>query len=164
MLPAFVRAAFRLSTACAVVAALMLLAAALVITWSIVYRAMGASTYWEIEFSVYMMVASLFLASPYCLATQGHVGVDLLSHFLPRRLARPVAIVVGLVGLAVCVYLAYAGADMTLHAFARGERTESAWAPPKWPLFLAMPVGLGLTALQYVADLLREVLTEADGK
>jgi TRAP-type C4-dicarboxylate transport system permease small subunit len=164
MLPAFVRAAFRLSTACAVVAAFMLLAAALVITWSIVYRAMGASTYWEIEFSVYMMVASLFLASPYCLATQGHVGVDLLSHFLPRRLARPVAIVVGLVGLAVCVYLAYAGADMTLHAFARGERTESAWAPPKWPLFLAMPVGLGLTALQYVADLLREMLTEAGGK
>jgi TRAP-type C4-dicarboxylate transport system permease small subunit len=164
MLPAFVRAVFRLSTACAVVAALMLLAAALVITWSVVYRAMGASTYWEIEFSVYMMVASLFLASPYCLATQGHVGVDLLSHFLPRRLARPVAIVVGLVGLAVCVYLAYAGADMTLHAFARGERTESAWAPPKWPLFLAMPVGLGLTALQYVADLLREMLTEAGGK
>jgi len=164
MLPAFVRAVFRLSTACAVVAALMLLAAALVITWSIVYRAMGASTYWEIEFSVYMMVASLFLASPYCLATQGHVGVDLLSHYLPRSFARPVAIVVGLVGLAVCVYLAYAGADMTLHAFARGERTESAWAPPKWPLFLAMPVGLGLTALQYVADLLREVLTEARRK
>ncbi len=69
MLPAFVRAVYRLSTACAVVAALMLLIAALVITWSIVYRAMGASTYWEIEFSVFMMVGSLFLASPYCLAT-----------------------------------------------------------------------------------------------
>ncbi len=144
MLPAFVRAVFRLSTACAALAALMLLAAALVITWSVFYRAMGASTYWEIEFSVYMMVASLFLASPYCLATQGHVGVDLLSHYLPKRLARPL--------------LAYAGAELTLHAFARGERTESAWAPLKWPLFLAMPVGLGLTALQYVADLLRETV------
>ena len=158
MLPAFVRAVFRLSTACAALAALMLLAAALVITWSVFYRAMGASTYWEIEFSVYMMVASLFLASPYCLATQGHVGVDLLSHYLPKRLARPLAIVVGLLGLAVCLYLAYAGAELTLHAFARGERTESAWAPLKWPLFLAMPVGLGLTALQYVADLLRETV------
>jgi len=158
MLPAFVRAVFRLSTACAVLAALMLLAAALVITWSVFYRAMGASTYWEIEFSVYMMVASLFLASPYCLATQGHVGVDLLSHYLPKRLARPLAIVVGLLGLAVCLYLAYAGAELTLHAFARGERTESTWAPLKWPLFLAMPVGLGLTALQYVADLLRETV------
>lgn len=162
MLPAFVRAVFRLSTACAAVAAVMLLLAALVITWSIFYRAMGASTYWEIEFSVYMMVASLFLASPYCLATQGHVGVDLLSHYLPRSMARPLAIVVGLVGLAVCVYLAYAGAELTLHAFARGERTESTWAPLKWPLFLAMPVGLGLTALQYFADLLRETMTGAE--
>lgn len=158
MLPAFIRAVFRLSTACAAVAAVMLLVAALVITWSIVYRAMGASTYWELEFSVYMMVASLFLASPYCLATQGHVGVDLLSHYLPRSLARPLAIVVGLVGLAVCLYLAWAGAELTMHALARGERTESTWAPLKWPLFLAMPVGLGLTALQYVADLLRETL------
>jgi TRAP-type C4-dicarboxylate transport system permease small subunit len=159
MLPAFARAVLRLSTACAALAAVMLLVAALVITWSVLYRALGNSTWWEIEFSVYMMVAALFLASPYCLATQGHVGVDLLSHYLPRRMARPLAVLVGLVGLAVCAYLAYAGAELTIHAFARGERTESAWAPPKWPLFLAMPVGLGLTALQYVADLLRETLS-----
>jgi TRAP-type C4-dicarboxylate transport system permease small subunit len=158
MLPAFVRAVFRLSTACAVIAALMLLAAALVITWSIIYRAMGASTYWELEFSVYMMVASLFLASPYCLSTRGHVGVDLLSHYLPPSMARPVAFAVAVVGLATCAYLAYAGTQLTLHAYAIGEHTESAWAPPKWPLFLTMPVGLGLTALQYVAELLRDTM------
>jgi TRAP-type C4-dicarboxylate transport system permease small subunit len=164
MLPAFVRAVFRLSTACAAIAAVLLALAALVITWSVIYRAMGASTYWEIEFSVYMMVAALFLASPYCLATQGHVGVDLLSHYLPRPAAKGVAIVVGVIGLAVCVYLAYVGAELALDAFERGDRTESAWAPLKWPLFLTMPVGLGLTALQYVADLLRESMLEARGK
>ncbi|MDH4114681.1 MAG: TRAP transporter small permease [Burkholderiaceae bacterium] len=161
MLPAFVRAVFRLSAACAVIAAVMLLAAALVITWSIIYRALGASTYWELEFSVYMMVGSIFLASPYCLSTRGHVGVDLLSHYLPERYARHAAFAVALLGLAVCVYLTYAGAEMTLHAFAIGERTESAWAPPKWPLFLTMPVGLGLTALQYVAELLRDTMNVA---
>jgi TRAP-type C4-dicarboxylate transport system permease small subunit len=164
MLPAFVRAVYRLSTACAAVAALMLLIAALVITWSVFYRAMGASTYWEIEFSVFMMVGSLFLASPYCLATRGHVGVDLLSHYLPKRFARPLGIAIAVVGLAVCVYLAWAGAEMTLHAFARDETTESAWAAPKWPLYLAMPVGLGLTALQYVAELLRDTLALAGEK
>jgi TRAP-type C4-dicarboxylate transport system permease small subunit len=164
MLPAFVRAVYRLSTACAAVAALMLLIAALVITWSVFYRAMGASTYWEIEFSVFMMVGSMFLASPYCLATRGHVGVDLLSHYLPNRFARPLGIAVAVVGLAVCVYLAWAGAEMTLHAFVRDETTESAWAAPKWPLYLAMPVGLGLTALQYVAELLRDTLAVAGEK
>jgi TRAP-type mannitol/chloroaromatic compound transport system permease small subunit len=53
---------------------------------------------------------------------------------------------------------------MTLHAYARGETTESSWAAPKWPLFLAMPVGLGLTALQYVAELLRDTLAVPSDK
>ena len=122
---------------------------------------MGASTYWEIEFAVYMMVAAIFLASPYCLATRGHVGVDLLSHYLPQRAARTMGIAIGLVGLAMCIYLAYIGAELTLDAFDRGDRTESSWAPLKWPLFLTMPVGLGLTALQYIADLLRETTSTA---
>jgi TRAP-type C4-dicarboxylate transport system permease small subunit len=145
----------RLSIACAVVAAVMLALAALVICWNVIYRAAGASTYWEIEFSVYMMVASLFLASPYCLMTNGHVAVDLLSHYLPARASRGLAIAVMLIGLAVCVYLAVMGGILTYEAFERGDRTESTWAPLKWPLFLTMPVGLALTALQYVAELMR---------
>jgi TRAP-type C4-dicarboxylate transport system permease small subunit len=161
MLPAFVRAVHRLSVACAAVAAAMLLAAALVICWSVLYRALGGSTYWELEMSVFLMVGSLFLASPYCLATRGHVGVDLLAHYLPARRARTVAIAIAVVGLAVCLYLTVAGAQMTLHSYTVGERTESAWAPSKWLLLLAMPVGIGLTALQYVADLVRELTTPA---
>ena len=151
----YVRFMDRLSTACAAVAAVMLALAALVITWSVIYRAMGESTYWEIEFSVYMMVASLFLASPYTLHTNGHVGVDLLSHFLPRRMADPLAIGIAVVGLIVCGYLAIAGGILTVESFVKDEHTESTWAPAKWPLYLAMPVGLALTALQYVAEIVR---------
>jgi TRAP-type C4-dicarboxylate transport system permease small subunit len=152
---AFVRIMDRLSIACAMMAAVMLALAALVITWSVIYRAMGESTYWEIEFSVYMMVASLFLASPYTLHTHGHVAVDLLSHLLPRRMARGLGVAVLVVGLLVCIYLAIAGGILTVESFAKGEHTESTWAPAKWPLFLSMPVGLALTALQYVAELAR---------
>lgn len=149
---AFVHWMNRISVACAMVAAVMLAVAACVITWSVLYRASGASTYWEIEFSVYMMVAAIFLASPYTLATNGHVGVDLLSQFLPPRAARVLAGAVAAVGCIVCAYLAVAGGYLTVESFARGEHTESAWAPYKWPLFLTMPVGLGLTALQYLAQ------------
>jgi len=158
----FVRVVDRLGTACAAVASVMLALAALVITWNVIYRAMGASTYWEIEFSVYMMVAALFLASPYCLRTHGHVAVDLLSYYLPRRFARPVMVVVAVMGLLVCVYLAVAGGILTVESFEKGETTESTWAPLKWPLFLTMPVGLALTALQYVAELMRMQLPEGE--
>lgn len=142
----------RLSVACAVAAAVMFAVAACVITWSVIYRTLGASTYWEIEFAVYMMVASIFLASPYTLATDGHVGVDLISQLLPPRVARVLAGVVAAVGLVVCIYLAVAGGLLTVESLAKGERTESAWAPYKWPLYLTMPIGLGLTALQYIAQ------------
>jgi TRAP-type C4-dicarboxylate transport system permease small subunit len=151
----FVTAMDRVSVACAAVAAVMLAIAALVITWNVIYRALGASTYWEIEFSVFMMVGALFLASPYCLMTKGHVSVDLLTHFLPHRAARGLSVVIALVGLGVCIYLAIAGAELTVDSFGKAEHTESTWAPYKWPLFLSMPVGMGLTALQYIAELLR---------
>lgn len=152
----------RVSVACAAIAAVMLAIAALVITWNVIYRAMGASTYWEIEFSVFMMVGSMFLASPYCLMTNGHVAVDLLSHYLPRRAARGLGIATAVLGLAICAYLAFAGAELTIDSFGRGESTESTWAPYKWPLFLSMPVGLGLTALQYIAELMRGASTRGD--
>lgn len=149
------RAVDRLADALAVLAAVLLVAAALVITWSVLYRAAGNSTYWELEFSVYMMVASLFLASPYTLKTRGHVGVDVVSHYLPPRARRRLAVGVAVVGLLACVLLGWLGAELAWESFLRGERTESSWRPYKWPLFLMMPLGLGLTALQYAVELSR---------
>ncbi len=153
---AFVRLMDRLAIACAVLASLLLAASVAVITWMVIYRAMGNSTYWEIEFAVFMMVAALFLGSPYCLKTNGHVGVDLLAHYLPTGPRRILGVVIAVVGCLVCAYLAFAGGELTIESFAKGERTESTWAPYKWPLFLTMPVGMALTALQYVAELVRE--------
>ncbi|MGE0312076.1 MAG: TRAP transporter small permease subunit [Lautropia sp.] len=152
---AFVRAVDRLADALAVVASVMLTAAALIIVWNVIDRAMGASTYWQIEAAVYLMVAALFLGSPYCLKTKGHVGVDLLSHYLPARHARPLEIAVAVVGLLVCVYLVWVGAEFAIESFLKDEHTESTWAPAKWPLLATLPLGLALTALQYVAELIR---------
>jgi TRAP-type C4-dicarboxylate transport system permease small subunit len=151
----FIRLMDRLSVACAVAGALLLASAVVVITWMVIYREMGNSTDWEIEYAVFAMVGALFLASPYTLMTNGHVAVDLLGHYLPPEHARRLSIATGVLGLLVCAYLTYAGAELTLHAWLSGETTESSWAPVKWPLFLSMPVGLGLTALQYLAEIAR---------
>jgi TRAP-type C4-dicarboxylate transport system permease small subunit len=151
----FVRAVDRLSDALAVLASLLLIVAALVITYSIVYRALGHSTWWELEFSVYLMVTALFLASPYTLKTKGHVAVDLLAHYLPARTRYALALTVAVIGMLVCAYLAWVGGWLTYESFVRGERSESTWRPLKWPLYATMPIGLGLTAVQYVAEILR---------
>ncbi|MCL4745224.1 MAG: TRAP transporter small permease [Burkholderiaceae bacterium] len=146
----------RVAVGCAIIAALLLATAVVVICWMVIYRAMGNSTYWEIEFAVYAMVGAIFLASPYTLKTNGHVSVDLLPHYLSPRAAKILGRFTAALGLAVCAYLAWAGGAQALHAWTMGETTESAWAPPKWPLYASMPLGLGLTALQYLAEMWRE--------
>ena len=153
--PGWVRAVDGLAVGCAIVASALLTVAALVITYMVINRASGASAYWEIEFSVYLMVAAVFLGSPYTLRTRGHVNVDLLDTFLPDRVRRPVRLAIGVVGLGVCIFLAVVGWELFHTAWVGGETSESMWAAPRWPLYLAMPVGLGLTAVQYVAELWR---------
>jgi TRAP-type C4-dicarboxylate transport system permease small subunit len=151
----FVRTVDAISVACAVAASIMLTLAVLIVTWMVIYRAMGNSAYWEIEASIYLMVGAVFLGSPYCARTNGHVGVDLLTEFTPKSAARAIATVLAIVSLLVCVYLAVVGAQLTFHSWITGETTESYWRPAKWPLYLSMPVGLALTALQYLAEAVR---------
>jgi len=145
----------RLSTACAVAAAVMLVSATLIVCWMVVYRALGNSTWWEIELATYLIVAAVLVGSPFCLKTRGHIGVDLVSEWLPPRGRRILSRVIAVVGLAVCLYLAWVGLELTFDTWHSGETSGSAWDPPRWPFFAMMPLGLGLTALQYVADFLR---------
>jgi TRAP-type C4-dicarboxylate transport system permease small subunit len=151
----FVRFVDRLSDACAVLASLMLVAATLIVCWMVLYRSLGNSTWWEIELATYLIVAAVLVGSPYCLKSRGHIGVDLVSEWLPPRGKRALARVLAVLGFAVCIYLAWEGLQLTVEAFHKNEGSGSTWNPPRWPFFAMMPIGLGLTALQYVADFLR---------
>ena len=147
----------RISDAFAVFAATCLVAAMLVVVWMVIYRATGHSTYWEIELATYLIVATVLLGSPYCLRTKGHIGVDLISELLPARGRLLLSRLIAILGLAVCLYLAWKGFELTAEAWHKNEGSGSMWNPPRWPFFALMPVGLGLTALQYVAELLRDL-------
>lgn len=153
---AFVRLMDAIAVASAIAASVLLFAASLIVTWMVIYRALGNSTFWELESAVYLMVAAVFLGSPYCLRTRGHVGADLLGYFAPDALRRPLHVAIAVAGLVVCAYLTWIGGELAWKSFEEGERTGSLWNPPKWPLYATMPIGLGLTVLQYFAELFRQ--------
>lgn len=155
----FVRAVDALSTGLAVVAAACLAAAMLIVVYMVIWRATGHSTYWEIELATYLIVACVLIGSPYCLKTRGHIGVDLVSHLLSPRNALVLERVLAVIGFAVCLYLAWEGFELTLHAFQKNETSGSSWDPPRWPFFALMPFGLGLTAVQYLAEMVRAKAT-----
>jgi len=151
----FVRFVDKVTDVCAVAASAMLVGAMLIVCWMVVYRALGNSTYWEIELATYLIVGTVLVGSPFCLRTRGHIGVDLVSEWLPARGRRVLRRVLAVLGLAVCLYLAWTGLELTLEAWQKDEHSGSTWNPVRWPFFALMPVGLGLTALQYVAEMFR---------
>lgn len=157
----FVGAVDAASTALAVLAAGCLAAAMLIVVYMVIWRATGHSTYWEIELATYLIVACVLIGSPYCLRTRGHIGVDLVSHLLSPGKRRVLERTLAVFGCAVCIYLAWEGMELTLLALRSGETSGSSWDPPRWPFFALMPLGLGLTAVQYVAEMLRESPAEA---
>ncbi len=151
-MPLLVTLCDRVSVLLAMIAAALLAVAAAIVTWMVFYRALGNSAYWEIEFAVYLMVGTVFLAAPYGAMTKGHVGVDLLTEFTPPGAARAIAFTTAVISAAVCLYLAAIGWELTVHAVRSGETGESMWRPVKWPLYAAMPLGMGFTCLQYLAE------------
>lgn len=147
----------RAGTAMAGAAALLLLAATLIITLMVAKRAVGLQNSWELELSIELMIGAIFLASPYTLATGGHVKMDLLEAILPERLKHKLAFAAKLAGCLICVYLGWKGLLMTQHAFVTGERALGVWQPLAWPKYATIPLGMFMTAAQYASQLYQDL-------
>jgi TRAP-type C4-dicarboxylate transport system permease small subunit len=145
----------RVNLALAVVAAVLLVAATLIITWMVFKRGIGLQSSWELETAIELMISATFLASPYTLVTGGHVKMDLLENVLSASTSRWMAVVPKVLACAVCLYLGCAGVEMTVHAYVTQERALGIWQPLVWPKYSTVAVGMLLTAFQYALDIAR---------
>lgn len=153
---AFVRVVDAISRACGLVAIALLVSAVLVVCQMVFVRyVLGQSTVWQTEYVIYALVASTFIGSPYVLLLRGHVNVDLVPMALEGSARRALEAANGLLSLVFAALLAYAG-WITFHEAWEGNWTTSTvWALPLWIPLLPLPLGVGLLALQYVAELVR---------
>lgn len=150
----FIRAVRYLSLACGALAALAIAAAVVVVCQMVVMRYfLNASTVWQTEFVTYAIVGATFIGSPYVLLLKGHVNVDLLPLYLGQRGRLTLALFAAAASLAFCVVLAFASFTYLDEAVTGGWRTDTVWSLPLWIPILPLPVGIGLLALQYVADI-----------
>jgi TRAP-type C4-dicarboxylate transport system permease small subunit len=150
----FIGAVAWLSRASGVVAVGLLAAAVLAVNHLVVVRyVLNESAIWQHEFVTYSLIGATILGSPYVLLKRGHVSVDLLPLALPHKARFALALIAAALGLAFCVVLAVTGAGFWYEAAAKGWVAETVWAPPLWIPYLAVPLGMGLVALQYLADI-----------
>jgi len=58
-----------------------------------------------------------------------------------------------LLSLGFCLVIAWTGLSWWEEAWAGDWHGETVWAPPLWIPYIAMPLGMALLSLQYVADI-----------
>ncbi|WP_249977759.1 TRAP transporter small permease subunit [Vreelandella olivaria] len=146
----------RLSRLSAYLACAMFMAGVLVICQMVFIRyAMGMSTSWQTEFTIFSVTGAMLMGSPYVLMTGGHVAITILPDSLGGFAQKAMRLVASLFGLCFCAALAYASWVYVLEAIHGNWTTGSVWNPPLWPALMPVAVGTTLLSLQYVAEILR---------
>jgi TRAP-type C4-dicarboxylate transport system permease small subunit len=144
-----------LSRVAGVVAAGLIGLAVLVVCDMVIERfVFNLTTVWQIDTVTYNIVAATFVGSAYVLMLRGHVNVDVLPLHLGPRSRYWLALFTTVVALAFCIVLFVLCTQFWYQAYSGAWRSNTVWRARLWIPYLAMPVGLGLLVLQYVAELL----------
>ena len=133
---------------------LALLAASLVLTSSVLSRYfLKASTDWQDETAVFLLVGATFLCGAFVQSIRGHVGIEAVAGMLPRRadLARRAG--VDALCLAFCALFAWKSWTLLREAWVEGQTTSSSWAPPLWIPYCLMSLGMSLLVVQLAVQL-----------
>ena len=138
-----------------IAAALLLLAAVLVICQMVFVRyVLEGSAIWQHELATFSLIGATFLGAPYVLLTHGHVNVDLMPIYLGHRARFALALLAALISLVFCITLAWYGFAFWYQSYVEDWHAQTVWRPPLWIPYFAVPLGMGLMTLQYVAEIL----------
>ena len=133
---------------------LALLGASLVLTSSVVTRYVWkASTDWQDETAVFLLVGATFLCGAFVQSIRGHVGIEALSTLLSQRVDAARRVGVDLLCLAFCALFAWKSWTLLHEAWVDKQTTSSSWAPPLWIPYGLMALGMTLLTLQLAVHL-----------
>jgi len=143
-----------LTNAFAYAAGIMILLAALFVSFSVTVRYLHFEPpIWILQFTEYGLLWMTFLGAPWLLKLDGHVRIDTFVLLLSPRLQRMAEILVAFLGCVVCMVIVWYGAANTIDLYRRGIMDVKGISLPEYPLFVVIPVGSALLLLQFGAKL-----------
>jgi TRAP-type C4-dicarboxylate transport system permease small subunit len=150
----FLRGVRWISLFCGLFAAILIALAVVIVCQMVFVRyILNGHTIWQTDFVTFSLVAATFIGAPYVLLTKGHVNVDVLPIYVGDRARWWLALVAIAISLAFALTMAVLTFQFWHEAWDNNWRSESMWRARLWIPYAAMPFGLGVLTLQYVADL-----------
>lgn len=117
---------------------------------------LGSNAWLEAQW--YLYAAAFLGASGYVLMVDEHVRIDALAQrFSPRlRAALDIGALLLFV-LPLCALMIVLGGEFFWRAWELGETSYNAGGLIRWPVYLCIPAGFGLLALQSVSELIKRI-------
>jgi TRAP-type mannitol/chloroaromatic compound transport system permease small subunit len=116
----------------------------------------GSNAYLEIQW--YLFAGVFMLGSGYVFLKNAHVRIDFISSKLSKR-TNAIIDSIGIVVFAIPLSLILI--DLSWPVFARawvsGEMSQNAGGLIRWPVFLLVPVGFSILAMQSLSELIKRV-------
>jgi len=112
---------------------------------------------WTLEMSTFLFGTTFVLAGAYALKYDAHVRIDIFYMRLSPRNKALVETIASIFLFAFIGILIWKGWEFAWRALVLNEHTDSAWAPPRWPIKMVIPVGAFLLLLQGIVRLIRNI-------
>jgi TRAP-type C4-dicarboxylate transport system permease small subunit len=110
-------------------------------------------TSWSLDTVSFLMLIMMFLAVPHAVRSGMHIAVALLADLLPGQAGR-IAVVMNLIGLILCTFIAYLSLGENIAQYTDLIETNRNLVLPKWWLTVFITYGFANSALWYLRLLL----------
>ena len=115
-------------------------------------------TIWVHEMCGFLFAAYVALTGPWVLLEKGHVAVDIIYQYFPKRGKDFADMVVSIIALFMFAVLFWQGYKFAWHAFTTNQHSHTLFGPVLWPVKAMIPLGSLFFLIQILADLARSVI------
>jgi TRAP-type C4-dicarboxylate transport system permease small subunit len=138
-----------------VFAAVALIAACAVLSYSVLSRALfHAANYWQDEAAVFLLVGATFMTAAYVQGQRGHIGIEAFVGLLSPIANRIRLWLVDVASLLFCAFFTWKSWTLAHEAWVDGQVSNSMWSPPLAIPYGLMACGMTLLCLQIVLQLI----------
>jgi TRAP-type C4-dicarboxylate transport system permease small subunit len=138
-----------------VLAAIALVAACIILSYSVLGRALFHSpNYWQDEAAVFLLVGATFMTAAYVQGQRGHIGIEAFVGLLSPLANRIRLWLVDVASLLFCAFFAWKSWTLAHEAYVDGQVSNSMWSPPLAIPYVLMALGMTLLCVQILLQII----------
>jgi TRAP-type C4-dicarboxylate transport system permease small subunit len=152
---AFERGLALCNSAIVVFAAIALIAACAILSYSVLGRALFHSpNYWQDEAAVFLLVGVTFMTSAYVQQQRGHIGIEAFVGLLSPFANRVRLWLVDVASFLFCSFFAWKSWTLAHEAWVDDQVSNSMWSPPLAIPYALMATGMTLLCIQILLQII----------